>query len=475
MRSVIESNPDHRSPLLCVELRHEQDVVTARQRAREVAAAVGFERQDQTRFTTAVSEIARNAYEYAASGRVEFNLVGLPPVALEVRVTDSGPGISDLKSVLSGRYVSKTGMGLGITGARRLSDRFTIDSAPGRGTTVTLEKTLPSRSSVESEADIAEVVSVLSVVAPRSPFEEVRNQNRDLMRALDELQSRQTSLDQLNLELSDTNRGVIALHSQLAQTAEELRMASEMKTRFLSDMSHEFRTPLNSITGLARLLLDYADGPLTPEQAKQVQYILRSAQQLTEIVNDLLDTAKIESGKVTVTPEEFTAGDLFSSLRGVFRPLVDSSSTKVTLTFEPAADLPPIFSDEDKVTQILRNFISNALKFTERGTVSVTCLLASENEILFSVADTGIGIRPEDVERVFEEFAQVDGAVQRRVKGTGLGLPLCRKLAALLGGSVEVTSAVGEGSTFSLRIPLRFSNEDPASGAESTRDEQGAE
>jgi CheY-like chemotaxis protein len=170
-------------------------------------------------------------------------------------------------------------------------------------------------------------------------------------------------------------------------------------------------------------------------------------------VNDLLDLAKVEAGKVEAKPLEFRVADLFAALRGMLRPLLLNQA--VDLVFEDVDEIPAMFSDEGKISQILRNFISNSLKFTERGEVRVSASLIG-HEVVFSVADTGIGIAPEDQQRIFQDFAQVDSPIQRRVKGTGLGLPLSQKLATLLGGEVRVQSQLGMGSTFSVQLPLRY-------------------
>src|SRR5262249_18509435 len=192
--------------------------------------------------------------------------------------------------------------------------------------------------------------------------------------------------------------------------------------------------PLNAIRALTHVLAQGLDGALTAEQQVQVGYIRKAADELAELVDDLLDLAKVEAGKVVVRPAEFDGSTLFSSLRGMLRPLLLSES--VSLTFEPTTELPPLYTDEGKVSQILRNLISNALKFTEHGEVRVSAGLAADGRtVSFAVADTGIGIAPEDQERIFQEFGQVDSRVQRKVRGTGLGLPLSRKLAQLLGGA----------------------------------------
>jgi CheY-like chemotaxis protein len=220
-------------------------------------------------------------------------------------------------------------------------------------------------------------------------------------------------------------------------------------------MGHEFRTPLNSIRGITRLLLDRADGPLSEEQEKQVRFVRKAAEDLSTMVDDLLDLAKIEAGRVEVRPIEFTVGELFSALRGMLRPLLVTDS--VRLVFDDPEYVQPLLTDEAKLSQILRNFISNALKFTELGEVRVRAVpLADDDAIRFDVIDTGIGIALEDQERIFEEFTQIENPLQKRFKGTGLGLSLCRRLATLLGGRVMLESRPGLGSTFSVVIPLHY-------------------
>jgi len=276
-----------------------------------------------------------------------------------------------------------------------------------------------------------------------------------LREALAQLAERQEQVRRINRELEDTNRGVVALYAELEEKAERLRRADDSKSRFLSNMSHEFRTPLNSIRALTGLLLDHADGPLNDEQRTQVELVRKAAGTLAELVEDLLDLAKIEAGKVDVQASEFTVETLFSTLRGMLRPLITNES--VALHFEVSPALPPLRTDEAKVAQILRNFVSNALKFTERGEIRVTATPAAGGRaVAFAVADTGIGIAPEHQELIFEEFGQVKGPLQRRVRGTGLGLPLCRRLAGLLGGRVTVESEPGVGSTFTATLPIQL-------------------
>jgi signal transduction histidine kinase/CheY-like chemotaxis protein len=442
-------------PILSIAIRYEHDTVAARQRARQIARLLGFDPQDQTRISTAVSEIARNAFNYAGGGRVEYLLEGrTAPQLFIVKIADAGPGIRDLNAILEGRYQSQTGMGLGIIGARRLMDQFQIESVEGRGTTIWLKKLLPKRASLVGAGELSQLADALTKDGPQDAFQELQHQNQELLRALEEIRTRQTELTRLNRELEDTNRGVVALYAELDEKADHLRRADELKSRFLSNMSHEFRSPLNSILALSGLLLSRADGDLSGEQVQQVGYVRKAAQDLLDLVNDLLDLAKVEAGKVEAKPVEFEAANLFAALRGMLRPLLLNQS--VELLFEDAGGIPRMFTDEGKVSQILRNFISNALKFTERGEIRVAASVSGEDEVRFSVTDTGIGIAPENLDLIFRDFAQVDHPIQSRVRGTGLGLPLSKKLATLLGGRVAVRSQLGAGSEFTLYVPLRY-------------------
>jgi signal transduction histidine kinase/CheY-like chemotaxis protein len=443
--------------LLTMEIRYEHDIVLARQRARHIAASVKFDVQDQTRIATALSEIARNCFQYAGGGTVEFQIDQTSRMML-FSITDKGRGIGNLSEVLGGKYVSQTGMGLGMIGAKRLMDHFQVHTERGKGTTVSLGKVLPPRFSQLSDAELNALLTSLERRASENPYEELQQQNKELMRTLEELRTRQAELAQLNKELDETNRGVVALYAELDDKADFLQRASELKSHFLSNMSHEFRTPLNSIMGLSQILLDRLDGDLSGEQEKQVKFIRGSAQSLIELVNDLLDLAKVEAGKVTIRPTEFTVDSMFAALRGMLRPLLTQNSS-VSLIFEEPAEIPELYTDDAKVSQILRNFISNALKFTDRGEVRVSVSKGHDNTVVFSVADTGIGIAQEDQERIFLEWTQVEGKHQKVAKGTGLGLPLSRKLAQLLGGDAYVNSEVGEGSTFFAAIPVRFAGE----------------
>jgi signal transduction histidine kinase len=268
------------------------------------------------------------------------------------------------------------------------------------------------------------------------------------------LKAAQAEVHSLQAELEETNRGVLALYAELDAQAEQLRQATELKSRFLAYMSHEFRTPINAIRSITRLLLDRVDGDLSQEQERQVRFIESSAAEFAEMVDDLLDLAKVEAGRVEISPAWFEMVDLFSALRGMFKPVLVNPD--VTLVFEEPADVPRLFTDDRKLSQVLRNFISNALKFTRRGEVRVTAAPHGDDRVLFRVIDTGIGIAPEHISTLFQDFTQVRSPLQKQLRGTGLGLSLSRRLAELLHGTVSVESTPGVGSTFSLDIPIRL-------------------
>jgi signal transduction histidine kinase len=271
----------------------------------------------------------------------------------------------------------------------------------------------------------------------------VADESADALRAA--IAERDEVIAALNAELAATNQGVVALYAELDDRAEQLGQATDLKSKFLSYMSHEFRLP--------RL-----DGPLTTEQERQVTFIRGSANELSTMVNDLLDLAKIEAGRITISPGWFEMVDLFAALRGIFKPILVSDN--VSLIFEEPEGLSRIYTDHSKLAQILRNFISNALKFTTQGEVRVSARQADGDDgramAIFAVKDTGIGIAAEHQHALFQDFVQIDTPIQKRLRGTGLGLSLSKRLAEVLHGSVAVQSELGAGSTFFLTIPVQL-------------------
>lgn len=440
--------------ILSVALDSDQDVVLVRQRARQLSEQLGFSQQDQVRIATAVSEVARLSCHQGSGGRASFSLARIGPHQhLEVTVNPgTGPRKAAAPALQEG--ITRALPELALISAHRLMDSCDVEPEDGLATAITMRKALPPQLMIVP-ARLAAISERLAASPVSNTLQELQAQNQELLATLAELRERQEDLLSLTRELEDTNRGIVALYAEIEDKAERLRRADEMKSRFLSNTSHELRTPLSSIRALAQLLLDRMDGDLTVEQERQVQFISRAANDLSELVNDLLDLAKIEAGKVEVLLAPVVVENLFRALKGMLRPLVDEA--RVELVFEPSEVVEAFDSDEGKISQILRNFISNALKFTERGTVRVSATHdPATDTIAFAVIDTGIGISPENLQLIFEEFSQIEHPLQRRSKGTGLGLPLCRKLADLLHGRVDVASTPGAGSTFTLVLPRRF-------------------
>ncbi len=444
--------------IMQVGIASEPDVVTVRQRARQITGMLGFSLQDQVRVATAVSEVARCACGRSSGGRALFALeqqVGIQQLCVMVVAGPHG-ATSPPRAILPQLEPESpaTQLDNAIVTAHRLMDDCTVALPEAGGLHVMMRKTLPGRQTIDG-AVLERLTRELAASPVLNTYSEMQQQNRELAAALAELRERQDDLVALTRELEDTNRGVVALYAEIEEKAERLRKADEMKSRFLSNTSHELRTPLSSIRALAKLLLDRMDGELTVEQERQVSFIASAANDLSELVNDLLDLAKIEAGKVELSIAPVNVADLFSTLKGMLRPLPRHPG--VNLQFETPDPRLSVLSDEGKLAQILRNFISNALKFTENGQVTVELRPDADPAWLtFAVSDTGIGISADNLQLIFEEFSQIENPLQRRAKGTGLGLPLCRKLATLLGGTVDVSSAPGEGSTFYLRLPVLY-------------------
>jgi signal transduction histidine kinase/ActR/RegA family two-component response regulator len=453
------------------------DVVVARQRARQVAEFLGMDTATQTRLATAVSEIARNALVHGGGGHADLLLAAGRRARLLVRISDEGSGLpASLRDEVDDRtspVLLGPQRGGGLAVARRLAHSFDVQSSAG-GSTITLGMPLPA-GAVASAAAAASVADALARRPPDSLLEELHRQNQEMLGVLENLLNRQDELLRLNEELEETNRGVVALHEELTRELEEtnrgvvalygelderseqLRRTNNLKDQFISYLSHEFRTPVHSIIALAHIMLSSEEQPLTAEQLTQVRLIRRSSGTLLDLVDDLLDLAKIAAGRLTVSADVFSVNELLGALRAMMRPLVTSDA--VSLIIEEPVGIQPLFSDQGKLGQILRNLVSNALKFTGEGEVRVGVAMVGHDRIAFTVSDTGVGIAPADHERIFREYEQVSGPFQRRRKGTGLGLPLSRRLAELLGGTIALESEVGAGATFRLEVPIRLQAE----------------
>ena len=295
--------------------------------------------------------------------------------------------------------------------------------------------------------------------------EELEEQGRALKESQARLEQQQVELEQTNAQLEEQTRQLEIQRDELERAnaavqlkARELEQASQYKSDFLANMSHELRTPLNSSLILAKLLADNPNDNLTDDQVKYAQTIQSSGNDLLNLINDILDLSKIEAGHIEIIAEPASLESVTNDLRRLFQPVAQEKGLGFTLDIAPAC--PAIITtDLQRLEQVLKNLLSNAFKFTERGKVDLTVARAANGQVAFSVTDTGIGIPEEEQQGVFEAFRQADGSISRRYGGTGLGLSICRELVRLLGGAIHLKSRKGEGSTFTVVIPETY---DPA-------------
>ena len=297
----------------------------------------------------------------------------------------------------------------------------------------------------------------------RTTNEELEEKSRVLKEYQVNLENQQAELERTNerlselaLSLDQKNGALNQAQTLLEERATELSRASRYKSEFLATMSHELRTPLNSSLILAKLLGDNPKGNLSDEQVKFAQSIYSAGNDLLNLINDILDISKVEAGKLELSPEDIVLGKLLESLKSTFEPLATQKKLAFEVTVEHGAPAT-LFTDRQRVEQILKNLLSNAIKFTEAGKVSLAVSPRPDGHLAFAVRDSGIGIRADQQQLIFDAFRQADGTTSRRYGGTGLGLSISRDLTTLLGGSITIESSEGRGSTFTLLLPCSAS------------------
>jgi len=292
--------------------------------------------------------------------------------------------------------------------------------------------------------------------------EELEEQSRALKESQARLEQQQVELEQTNSQLEEQAQQLEVQRDDIAQAKElvdmkarELERASRYKSDFLANMSHELRTPLNSSLILAKLLADNPGKNLTAEQVKYAQTIQSSGNDLLALINDILDLSKIEAGHMELHPETVPFSRLVNDLTRLFQPMAQQKGLAFKAQVDPACG-EDFETDRQRVEQVLKNLLSNALKFTEQGSVELKVSRAKDGRVALAVTDTGIGISPEQQQAIFEAFRQADSTISRKYGGTGLGLSISRELARLLGGEIRLESEEGEGSTFTLLLPQTY-------------------
>ncbi len=472
-------------------LEIEDDITHARQCARVVADGLGFAGQDQTRIATALSEIARNAFGYADGGRIELELSKDAPTRLVLRVSDKGPGIADLQTVLSGGYVSRTGMGLGIVGARRLMDSFDITSS-ARGTTVTLSKTLP-RSSQPTSQRLVEIADAVRELRTADRSAAIRDENRDLVESLAALAEREEEARRLNAELEETNRGVVALHAELELQADQLRLAGETlerqvaeRTRELAEanerlraeavareqaeadlrqsqkmeavgqltggIAHDFNNLLAGVVGALDMLGRRLKQGRHEKLETYIEMAMSSANRAAALTHRLLAFAR----RQPLDPRVVDVNKLIEGMDDLLRRTVNES---VELRLALAPDAWPTLCDPFQLENAILNLAINARDAMPAGG---SIVVTTRNEdgarpghslaaphVVVSVGDTGTGMPPEVVARAFDPFF----TTKPLGKGTGLGLSMIYGFAKQSEGDAVISSVPGEGTTISLLLP----------------------
>jgi signal transduction histidine kinase len=435
--------------VITLPLLSQEDVLLTRRRARDFAGLLQLGAEAQSRLATAVWEVARVAHRHGSSGAVELAVSDDPPAAV---VAISGIA----HSALTGEAPGDGGDRLDLAKLRQLVDRVEA-SGDGETAQVRLTSELDADAWVPGLDELAHVLGSLQrheSGEEQATVNELLMQNAELVSALATVRERERELTDLNRDLADTNRAVTTLLAELGQQAEQLRGRAAGSASFLRALTHELRTPLYAVRGMAEAILRDGGQRLDERLREDVRMIDSAMVEALDLVNDHLDLVRLASGREVVRVSEVAVEELFSALRGIVVHL--PRSAELTIVFDDIDGVPPLRTDGAKLNQILRNYVVNGLKYTARGEIRVSAA-AVDRAVRFAVADTGPGLTAADQARVFDEFVQLEQAGPvGELRGSGLGLPICKRLATLLGGEVGVTSEPGRGSTFTATIPVEF-------------------
>lgn len=405
-----------------------QGLVPLRTRARQVGELFGLDKMQRTRFVTALSEIARNAVQYAGGGTVTFLLdagsAAQPVQRLLAQVADKGPGIADMEGVLAGRLNERQQVPLGIVGSRRLVDSLDFERPAGGGTVGTLAMSLNRHAPRLLPTDVARLVEQLARRKPETPLEELEQQNREMMDTLQELRSQQI----------------------------ELKRADERKNQFLATLAHELRNPLGTLHMSLEIMRRHEYMP--PAQlAERREVMARQTEQLTRLVDDLLDVSRISLGKVALQRRGADLNELVGQALEMTQGAIQAKRHAVS--FSPADEALPVDVDVTRMKQVLGNLIHNSARYTPAGGAIDIRVRREEAFAVVDVVDNGIGIAADALPVLFGLFVQGGVAPGEQRGGLGVGLALVKRLVEAHGGSVHADSAgTGRGSRFTVSLPL---------------------
>jgi signal transduction histidine kinase len=412
--------------LLQFDIHGEPDVVRVRRRARELATLLGFDLQDQTRVATAASEVARNAFQYASGGKVTFSVDTGGAPQFVVRISDSGPGIANLTAILDGRVKSRTGLGAGLVGSKKLMDVVRVDSIEGRGTTVELRKALPAKAPTVTAKLLSSIEAELSRPSSETPFDEVRRQNQELIRVLDELKAHEAALARMN---------------------QTLQSRVEFEQQLVGIVSHDLRSPLSAILMSAALLVRRAD--LDEAQLRAVNRIALAGDRAERMIRDLLDFTQVRIGGGI--PVQRTLVDMHALAKNIVDEL-RTAHLERAIELEHSGDGCGEW-DSDRVAQILTNLVRNAIQNSPQQTPVRVESCGVGDSLILKVHNHGAPISPETGAVLFEPLRRGGEHVKRGHHGLGLGLFIVKQIVVAHRGAVEFHSSEVEGTTFTVSLP----------------------
>lgn len=435
--------------LLTIPVSSELDVLASRQRARQIALFCGFGTQDQTRIATAVSELARNVFNYAGTGHVRFSVSEPDPhQALMIAIDDDGPGIRELARVLDGS--DRFSAGQGIRAARRFMDQCKIETGE-RGTHIILSKDFPPQAPWVSIEALQHAVSQLEALPSNVALSEANHQNRELTDALATLQTRQAELIDVSRRLEETNNEVEALNRLLSATAESLVSADRRKDEFLSMLSHELRGPL-SAAGIAAHILETAP-PAAAQTVKLSQVIGRQVRHMSRLVEDLLDVSRVSRGLVAIDKVALDMREVIEAAIEQVTPAARQKEHHLDVSLPAGACV--VDGDRTRLIQVVSNLLGNAIRYTPDGGRIRVVMHAQDDMAIVRVTDNGIGISAELMPYLFDLYVQAEQSSDSKNGGLGLGLALVKSLVEIHGGTVTASSdGAGCGSCFEIRLQL---------------------